>query len=53
MPSVDEAGRLALPSGVPVVLVARTAYDAGGVAVEVNDMVLDSAAHVLEYGFGA
>ncbi|MFG2477252.1 GntR family transcriptional regulator [Streptomyces fagopyri] len=53
MPSADEAERLALPSGVPVVLVARTAYDAGGVAVELNDMVLDSSAYVLEYGFGA
>ncbi|MFE5138165.1 UTRA domain-containing protein [Streptomyces fagopyri] len=52
-PSADEAERLALPSGVPVVLVARTAYDAGGAAVEVNGMVLDSAAPVLEYGFGA
>lgn len=53
MPSGDEAGRLALPSGVPVVLVARTAFDAEGVAVEVNEMVLDSSAYVLEYGFEA
>lgn len=53
MPSGDEAERLALPSGVPVVLIARTAFDAEGVAVEVNDMVLDSSAYVLEYGFEA
>ncbi|PAZ15309.1 GntR family transcriptional regulator [Streptomyces sp. SA15] len=53
MPSGDEAERLALPSGVPVVLIARTAFDAQGAAVEVNDMVLDSAAYVLEYGFEA
>jgi GntR family transcriptional regulator len=53
MPSADEAERLALPSGVPVVLVARTAFDAKGAAVEVNEMVLDSSAYVLEYGFEA
>jgi GntR family transcriptional regulator len=53
MPSGDEAERLSLPSGVPVMLVARTAFDADGAAVEVNEMVLDSSAYVLEYGFGA
>ncbi|MFJ4617945.1 GntR family transcriptional regulator [Streptomyces sp. NPDC088812] len=53
MPSGDEAERLALPPGVPVVLVARTAFDADSAAVEVNEMVLDSAAYVLEYGFEA
>jgi GntR family transcriptional regulator len=31
----------------------KTAFDAEGAAVEVNDMVLDSAAYVLEYGFEA
>ncbi|MFI8948901.1 GntR family transcriptional regulator [Streptomyces sp. NPDC053750] len=51
MPSGEEADRLALPPGVPVVLVARTAYDAGGLAVEVNDMVLDAFAYILEYDF--
>lgn len=34
-------------------LVARTALDAEGVAAEVNDMVVDPAADVLEYGFEA
>ncbi|MEU6478908.1 GntR family transcriptional regulator [Streptomyces sp. NPDC047017] len=53
MPSRDEAERLALPAGVPVVLVARTAYDAEGAVVEVNEMVLDSSAYVLEYDFEA
>lgn len=53
MPNADETDRLTLPPGVPVMLVARTAYDAGGVAVEVNEMVLDSSAYVLEYGFEA
>ncbi|MGW0836624.1 GntR family transcriptional regulator [Streptomyces prunicolor] len=53
MPSGDEAERLALPAGVPVMLIARTAFDATGVAVEVNNMVLDSSAYVLEFGFDA
>ncbi|MFF2525490.1 GntR family transcriptional regulator [Streptomyces liangshanensis] len=53
MPSEDEAGRLSLPAGTPVVLVCRTAFAAGDRAVEVNEMVLDSAAYVLEYDFDA
>ncbi len=53
MPTRDEAGRLGLGAGTPVVLVRRTAFTAAGQAVEVNDMVLDSAAYVLEYDFGA
>ncbi|GLF94325.1 UTRA domain-containing protein [Streptomyces yaizuensis] len=53
MPSREEAGRLGLGSGTPVVLIARTAYTAAGRAVEVNEMTLDSAAYILEYGFGA
>jgi GntR family transcriptional regulator len=40
-------------AGVPVVLIARTAFDADGAAVEVNHMVLDAAAYVLEYDFEA
>lgn len=51
MPTADEAGRLRLPAGTPVVLVGRTAFTADGQAVEVNEMVLDSSAYVLEYGF--
>ncbi|WP_344009027.1 GntR family transcriptional regulator [Streptomyces thermospinosisporus] len=53
MPTRDEAERLALPTGVPAVLIVRTAFDADGRVVEVNDMVLDSAAYVLEYQFEA
>jgi GntR family transcriptional regulator len=53
MPGAQEAERLALPAGVPVVLIARTAFDAEGRAVEVNEMVLDSSAYVLEYDFEA
>ena len=43
MPTADEAGRLRLPAGTPVVLVGRTAFTADGQAVEVNEMVLDSS----------
>ncbi|MEV5525783.1 UTRA domain-containing protein [Streptomyces prunicolor] len=53
MPSGDEAERRALPTGGPVMLIARTAFDAAGVAVEVNNMVLDSSAYVLEFAFDA
>ncbi|MFD3676549.1 GntR family transcriptional regulator [Streptomyces sp. NPDC058613] len=53
MPDPDEAARLGLAAGTPVVLVCRTAYTAEGQAVEVNEMVLDSAAYVLEYEFDA
>ncbi len=53
MPSGEEASRLGLTSGTPVVLVCRTAFAESGRAVEVNDMVLDASAYVLEYEFGA
>ncbi|AEW95402.1 MULTISPECIES: GntR family transcriptional regulator [Streptomycetaceae] len=53
MPSREEADGLGLGAGTPVVLVRRTAFTASGRAVEVNDMVLDSAAYVLEYEFDA
>jgi DNA-binding GntR family transcriptional regulator len=48
-----EAEALALPTGTPVVLLRRTAYARDERVVEVNDMVLDSGAYVLEYAFGA
>ncbi|MFH8340420.1 GntR family transcriptional regulator [Streptomyces sp. AM6-12] len=53
MPDQDEAARLSLPPGVPVIHLARTAFDAEGRVVEVNEMILDSAAYVLEYDFEA
>ncbi|MCX4660538.1 MULTISPECIES: GntR family transcriptional regulator [Streptomyces] len=53
MPTQDEAARLGLGSGTPVVLICRTAFGADGRAVEVNEMTLDSAAYVLEYDFEA
>ncbi|MVO84618.1 UTRA domain-containing protein [Streptomyces sp. p1417] len=53
MPSGDESARLALSAGTPVMLIGRTAFDGQGRAVEVNEMVLDASAYVLEYGFEA
>ncbi|MGK5548075.1 GntR family transcriptional regulator [Streptomyces sp. URMC 127] len=51
MPSADEADRLGLGSGTPVILICRTAYANGGRAVELNEMTLDAASYVLEYEF--
>ncbi|MEU4955780.1 GntR family transcriptional regulator [Streptomyces lavendulae] len=53
MPSADEAERLSLSLGTPVVQIVRTAFAEGGRAVEVNEMTLDSASYVLEYEFDA
>ncbi|MFJ8094048.1 GntR family transcriptional regulator [Streptomyces griseofuscus] len=53
MPTRTEAERLRLPPGAPVIQLARTAFDAEGQVVELNEMVLDSAAYVLEYDFEA
>ncbi|MEV8532850.1 GntR family transcriptional regulator [Streptomyces sp. NPDC051211] len=53
MPSTDEAERLALSMGTPVIQIVRTAFAEGGRAVEVNEMTLDSASYVLEYDFDA
>ncbi|MGW0116902.1 GntR family transcriptional regulator [Streptomyces sp. NPDC003327] len=53
MPTADESDRLALEFGTPVVLIGRTAFTGPGVAVELNEMTLDSSAYVLEYDFDA
>ncbi|MFF4496793.1 GntR family transcriptional regulator [Streptomyces sp. NPDC001546] len=53
MPSADEAERLALSVGTPVIQIVRTAFTGDGRAVEVNEMTLDSASYVLEYDFDA
>ncbi|WP_406731978.1 GntR family transcriptional regulator [Streptomyces sp. NBC_01794] len=53
MPTADEADRLGVAAGTPVVLICRTAFAEGGRAVEVNDMVLDASAYILEYDFEA
>ncbi|MFG1704901.1 GntR family transcriptional regulator [Nonomuraea sp. M3C6] len=53
MPGPRESGLLDLPGGTPVIVIARTAYTSGGLPVELNEMVLDSAAYVLQYDFDA
>ncbi|MFE9405979.1 GntR family transcriptional regulator [Streptomyces sp. NPDC006530] len=53
MPSKDEAARLSMASGTPVILICRTAFAAEGRPVEVNEMTLDAASYVLEYDFDA
>ncbi|MGH3344908.1 MAG: GntR family transcriptional regulator [Carbonactinosporaceae bacterium] len=52
MPRHEEAGRLALPAGTPVVDVVRTAYAASGRVVEVAEMTAESA-YVFRYEFDA
>ncbi|TYB67751.1 GntR family transcriptional regulator [Nonomuraea sp. PA05] len=49
MPVRDEVRALKLPPGVPVFHLVRTAFAAGGRAVEVCDTVLSSDAYVLSY----
>ncbi|MFF9480789.1 GntR family transcriptional regulator [Streptomyces sp. NPDC014733] len=53
MPSRDEADRLRLGAGTPVIVIVRTAFADGGRPVEVNEMILDSSAYVLEYDIEA
>ena len=48
----EEAERLALSPGAPVIALTRYAY-AGDRPVEVNEMVLDAAVYVLRYDFAA
>jgi GntR family transcriptional regulator len=49
MPTPDEAQALALPEGVPVFQLVRTAYDTDGMAVEVCDTVMSSDVYQLDY----
>ena len=49
MPTPEEVRRLALPPGVPVFRVVRTAYDIDGRAVEVCDTIMSAEAYVLNY----
>nr|WTB12106.1 GntR family transcriptional regulator [Streptomyces antimycoticus] len=53
LPTAEEAVRLAMPPERPVLKLFRTAYAEGGLAVEVNEMTLDSASYVLDYEFDA
>jgi GntR family transcriptional regulator len=49
MPTPDEARRLGLSEGVPVVHLLRTLYDKTGRALEVSDFLLAGDRHVLVY----
>jgi GntR family transcriptional regulator len=49
MPTPEETRRLALPPGVPVFRLIRTAYDLDGRAVEVCDTIMSGEAYVLNY----
>jgi GntR family transcriptional regulator len=51
MPRDRETQLLKLAQGTPVLLVARVAFTAEHLAVEVNEMTLDSSAYILEYDF--
>jgi GntR family transcriptional regulator len=53
MPLEEEITRLRLGAGTPVILIARTAFDANEQPVEVTEMVLDSSSYLLQYDFTA
>lgn len=53
MPTQAETDELSLAPGTPAVLICRTAFADDGRPVEVNEMVLDASAYVLEYDFDA
>ena len=52
MPEPDEAERLGIPAGTPVVDIIRSSYSATKV-VEVNEMTADASAYIFRYDFGA
>jgi GntR family transcriptional regulator len=51
MPEPSESEQLGLPTGTPVVDIARTAYTESGRIVEVNEMTADSSAYIFRYDF--
>ena len=53
MPTREEADILQLVPGTPVIRVMRTAISKDDRVVEVSDMTLSAAAHVLQYDFDA
>ncbi|PRX92377.1 GntR family transcriptional regulator [Allonocardiopsis opalescens] len=53
MPAPEEMKALKLGPGTPVVVIVRTALTAAHRPVELNEMVLDSSAYVLQYDFDA
>lgn len=53
MPLPEETERLELPAGTPVLEITRRAFDESGRCVEVNRMILDGMAYLLDYSFPA
>jgi GntR family transcriptional regulator len=53
MPNSDEAERLEIVPGTPVIDIIRVAVDANGATVEVNEMTADASAYVFRYEFSA
>jgi GntR family transcriptional regulator len=53
MPQPDEADRLDIKPGTPVIDIIRLAIDADGTPVEVNEMTADSSAYIFRYEFPA
>ena len=51
MPRPEEAERLAIAPGTPVVDICRIALDSDGAPVEVSEMTADSSAYVFRYEF--
>jgi GntR family transcriptional regulator len=51
MPYPEEVKRLELPEGTPVMEITRHAFQQDGRCVEVNRMVLDGTAYVVDYTF--
>lgn len=49
MPYLAEASLLQLQPGTPVVCVVRSAFNAEGRTVEINEMVLDGGSYILDY----
>ncbi|MGH8791537.1 MAG: GntR family transcriptional regulator, partial [Stackebrandtia sp.] len=53
MPLPEEASKLDLPPGTPAIEITRLAFDESDECVEVNRMILDASAYLLEYAFNA
>jgi GntR family transcriptional regulator len=53
MPLPEEARRLSLPAGTPVLEITRHAFQVDGRCVEINRMILDGSAYLLDYTFSA
>ena len=51
MPRPEEAERLVIAPGTPVVEIWRIALDADGTPVEVSEMTADSSAYVFRFEF--